>query len=378
MKDKFIWFFLIVSITFNLIVIIVDVIPYLWPILKRKLNRNVLISENVSNEIILNQAIEMLNTKNSNVWEDDYPGFTRTLHSFLLGKKKNKEFRIYNYPNAYLYYGLSTHLIKVNDLGNLEKVRSSFDNIIESDGRPVFVLDKVDQVPYGLTALNLYKVYGDEKYLKFCATLYEMLVLATDDDGIILYRKKSDKQYNDVIGMTIPFLVEYSDVNKNPNILDYAKQQLEFYIKYGVDKETYLPTHGIDLITKIKIGPTNWGRGIGWYFLGISWFYKQTGEFKEEYEGLKNTLNKLRTEEGLWTQFPGSSSAFDASSSTMFLYCMKDDLSSLHVGGLNNLYKYISKEGCIMGTSGDTYGINNYSKTFGKSELSQGFLLLLI
>lgn len=67
------------------------------------------------------------------------------------------------------------------------------------------------------------------------------------------------------------------------------------------------------------------------------------------------------------------------STTTLFMYNMllnqpfftKNEAFSL-------LSPYIDKEGYILETSGDTYGINNYSQSFGKSELSQGILLLIL
>lgn len=45
---------------------------------------------------------------------------------------------------------------------------------------------------------------------------------------------------------------------------------------------------------------------------------------------------------------------------------------------LSMFAKYINEDGEILQTSGDTYAVNRYSATFGKSELSQGILLLLL
>lgn len=45
---------------------------------------------------------------------------------------------------------------------------------------------------------------------------------------------------------------------------------------------------------------------------------------------------------------------------------------------LNSMKNYIAVDGAILQTSGDTYSFNNYSKSFGNSELSQGMLLLIL
>lgn len=378
MNSKYIIVILFFSITINLLVFSLDTIPFLWPKVENKFSNDnsILIDENTE-DIILNHSLKMIDSKNQNVWSDP-KGFTETVYS-IYSKKPNKEFKVFNYPKAYLYYGLSSYLIKNDDSTNLKKVKLSFDKLISADGEPTFNLDKVDQIPFGLTALNLHKVYGDDKYLKFCDILYSKIKSLKNKEDLVLYRQSLSVQFNDVLGMIVPFLVDYSEYVNQPEALLIAKKQLEFFVKYGVDKETYLPTHGIDLQTNIKVGPTNWGRGIGWYILGISFYNRASGEFEKEYSELIKTLNKLRTDEGLWSQFPGSSNNFDASSTTMFLFSMNQDNTQLiKKESIKSLFKYVTQEGYITKTSGDTYYINDYSKSFGRSELSQGFLLLLL
>src|SRR5690606_6752017 len=92
------------------------------------------------------------------------------------------------------------------------------------------------------------------------------------------------------------------------------------------------------------------------------------------------SLSTLTNSEGLWSQFPGSNDTFDASTTTMILYGMSlggyKEMNSQEV--LEKLLPYLSVDGEILQTSGDTYGTNRYSNSFGLSELSQGMLLLLL
>jgi len=310
----------------------------------------------------------------------EHQGFTETIFNLASRRNHSVDWKTYNYPAAFLYYGLSEYFIKKNDKKSLDEFKIIFDRIIDNEGNPLFNFDKVDQVPFGLVALNLYKYYKEDKYLNFSNFVYKKLLLMSDNNGIILYRKEYNIQFEDVLGMIVPFLVEYDKLKHDGKSIGIAKKQLDFYIKYGVDKETFLPTHGIELKSKIKIGPTNWGRGIGWYLLALSKYSSATGEYMKELKGMQTSLEALKTKEGFWTQFLGSSNSFDASPTTMFMYSFsvlnKNIYSKSDV--IKRLGKYISKEGAIKFTSGDTYGINDYSKSFGYSELSQGFLLLLL
>jgi unsaturated rhamnogalacturonyl hydrolase len=366
----------LLSIALNIAVISLDTVPFLWPKLKTKFFpvETIKLGDDIEDKVVT-RSIEMLDGKSVSVWSDP-GGFTKTIFDIIKSPHPSG-FKTYNYPKAFLYFGLSNYLVENKDKTKLTMVKKSFDKILDAQGRPVFKLDKVDQIPYGLTAINLYKIFGDKKYLNFCTIMYNETQKLKNIEGIILYRENQPIQLSDVIGMIVPFLVEYGETFNNKNAINDARNQLQYYIKYGVDKETYLPTHGINIRAKIKVGPTNWGRGIGWYFIGLSHFYNATGEFKEEFDGLSETLVKVQTDDKLWSQFPGSSDYyFDASSSLMFLYSMNNKDRNYQI--LNKLSKYISKDGSVLQTSGDTYGINDYSKSFGKSEMSQGFLLLLL
>jgi hypothetical protein len=108
--------------------------------------------------------------------------------------------------------------------------------------------------------------------------------------------------------------------------------------------------------------------------LGLESIYKYDGSFAAEYIGIVDVLLKLKNDNGLWSQFPGSSLDFDASASTMLLSCLPENELDYDTV-LAAFSSFISDDGFLLNTSGDTYGANRYSETFGKSELSQGMLL---
>lgn len=369
------------SILFNVITFSLDTYPFLYPKIKRKYFPEKTLSNIDQNteSLILSKSIEMAkSSKVAMVWNEP-KGVTKEI---LLSRNitYTNEFRKNNYPRAFLNFGISEYLIKNNDSVNLQEFKGLFDKLIKDNGLPIFSINRVDQVPFGLVTLNLYREFGEEKYFTFSTEIYEYILSLMEEDGLIPYRQGQKIILNDMLGMTIPFLIEYSKIKNDPHPLEIAKNQLEYYIKYGVDKETFLPTHAIDRKTKVKIGPTNWGRGIGWYYIALAQYHQHTGEFKEEYDGLKETLLALRNPDNLWSQFPGGADTFDASATTMIMYSIllnNNTYFSKQVI-LEMLKPYISKEGEILHTSGDTYGLNNYSNTFGRSELSQGMLLLAL
>lgn len=373
---------LIVSLTFNLLVFFMDTIPFLWPRFKRKyLNKKKKITKLLNPEKqIIKKSLEMAKSSQVTMVWNEKRSFTEGLLK-LKGRRANRLFKQYSYPRAFLISGLTDYAKSKNDAILMMKVGEAFDNYIDSKGLPTFNFDKVDQVPFGVAAINLFQFTNDFRYKKFADYIFTKIKSLIDENtGIVLYREGAKVQLNDVLGMICPFLIKYYEINKESNSINIVEKQLKYYILYGVDKETYLPTHGINVNTNIKIGPTNWGRGIGWYILALSEYDKYIGTTSAELNGLITTLEMLKTDDLIWTQFPGHSKQFDASSTTMFMYAINltkpETYSKKDV--LNIFGYYITEDGIIESTSGDTYGLNDYSKTFGDSEFSQGMLLMLL
>lgn len=297
---------LVLSIIGNIITFSLDTYPFLYPKIKRKYfpEKTLQVIKKNTSELIFNQAIKMAESGKAYMIWSEPKGVTSELLSINSSRKSN-ELQTYNFPKAFLLYGISEFIINKQNEDRLGRFKIIFDKLIDNDGEPSFSLNRIDQIPFGLAALNLYEVLKEDKYLKFSDRLYEYILDSIEDDGIIPYRKGSSIIYEDVLGMSVPFLLEYYQLKKDESILKIAEEQMNYYINCGVDKETFLPTHAVNREERIKIGPTNWGRGIGWYYIALANFHKYTGEFKEEYDGLRNTLLSLRNSDNLWNQFPG-------------------------------------------------------------------------
>jgi rhamnogalacturonyl hydrolase YesR len=375
----YIYLLLSISLAVNLLFIIYDVFPYLIPIIRRKLK---LYRQNINktNDIdsvekkVLKTSLSSIRRKKSLMIWSNIGLFSKLLSCFnQVRNSKN-----YHYPRAFLLFGISEYLMKTGNRLDLFYLKNIFDKYyISRSGIPCFTLNKVDQAPFGVTALTLYEAFREEKYKIFSDYIYTFIRLNYSRNGFVHYREKSEIEYGDTIGMILSFLIRYHKLTNNKEALSIASNQMRFYIEYGVDNNTFLPAHGINLDSKIKVGSSNWGRGIGWYFLGLKELYEFNGSNKKEYEGICNTIKKIKNEEGLWGQFPGSSDTFDASTTTLFIYSLPEKEYNLEAV-IEKLNKYISKDGFILNTSGDTESANRYSRVFGKSELSQGILMLIM
>lgn len=375
----FLYIILTVSIIVNLIVFCYDFIPFFHDKFKHKFSKEKVISRDLQmfKDEVLTASLKAIKSKKSlMVWKEPKSISERFFNYIIYAN--GPKYRNLNFPRAFLMQGLSEYLIRNKDNeSNLNILKDNFDKLITNTGEPTFTLDIVDQVPLGIVALNLNEVYCDIKYSNFADIVFKMIENNFNENEIVLYRKNQKIMFYDTIGMIVPFLVKYHISKNNDKALEIAYQQVEFYVKYGVDRNTFIPSHAVHLETKIKLGSSNWGRGIGWYFLGLKELYEFNGSFEKEYKGLSKILLDLKNEDNVWSQFPGSSIETDTSATTMFLYCLPKEAINIDKE-LINLNKFIDQEGFIEQTSGDTYGANRYSNTFGKSELTQGMLLLLL
>lgn len=379
--------------TYILILIIVilflvyDFFPVLRPIIERNFKNKKSNSKETSMDDIINASFEMISTNRvSQFWtKKGNPSFTRMLLKIIRdrGVQRFDEFKIFNYPKGFLILGLVTYFKKVGDNTRLNILKGKFDELyLDNNGQPLFIINRVDQSPFATASLMFYNIYKEEKYRNFADLMYKYIVSMEDEDtGIIKYRKSSNTYFNDTLGMIIPFLVKYYEITQDVRVLNICKNQIDFYNNYGLDEYSHLPVHGINMsYNNLKVGSANWGRGVGWYFYGLSSLNKITNSYSKEIQALENTLNTLKTHDGLWTQFPGSSNKYDASTTTMILASLTlFDMTKYNKADIfKSLSKYIDNKGYVLETSGDTLGLNVYSRDFGTSELSQGFLLLTL
>lgn len=380
-KRKFLLYAVLsISLLFNGLVVYFDVIPTIYPkIQDRFMSQDTFINKQITTEEMEQRIFEsgknmLISKKPVTVFQENN-GFTAS----LLQKRHvtaAKEFQLDNYPRVFLFAGLFDYTKTNKQSMSLKDLQNYFDEeVINSK----YEIRRIDQVPLGLIALNLYQSSGEQKYLIFSQQVFEYLNSLLDEDGILSYREGQTVLYYDALGLAVPFLVKYAEI-VDTEVINIARKQIEFYVSYGLHSTTFIPSHAVNKKLKTPVGSSNWGRGIGWYILGLSSFHKATGEFEKEYHGLLNVLKELRNKDELWGQFPGSKDQFDASASLLFIYAelLNNPIAYTKEQLLNLLSPFISIKGEVLDTSGDTYGANYYSRSFGKSELSQGLLLSIL
>lgn len=368
----------ILSVLVNILFIYFDFLPFLKNILKVKRKQNIVAVQKdlkiIENEI-LQTSFDIVETEKQLTTWDKKQYVSERFYHYIKGTKSDS-FKKFHFPVAFLYHGLSSYLLNT-DNSDISRFKNTFDKILDDQGNPKFTMDKQDQVPFGLTSLSLYEKFKDEKYLRFSDHIYHFIVKNLDNDGVVLYNKSSDNQYVDVLGMIVPFLISYYKTTGNNEVLSLAKKQIDFFEQYGLDPITFLPSHSFRLKNRIRTGSVNWGRGFGWYLLGINAVNSVDGSYLSKLEKIYH--NVPETKKFIYSQFPGSSHKVDMSATTMLLNCFLDSkIINITKEEFINTFRPYLQDGYVMQTSGDTIGINDYSDFFGKSEFSQGMFLLIL
>lgn len=322
-------------------------------------------AKNVPDSIVISRVLEASITMDGIEFSCEQPkrGLVYDIHEFISPSKSTNLFN--NYSKAFLYAGLSEYAVSYKDTAIISYLQSKLDSYVK-DNKLVYHLQEVDQVPIGIAYLNLYKLTSEDKYLLVSNHIYKWLLTKKEkESNIIYYRFGSSNQFVDGLGMFVPFLVEYSKVTNDSTAYVIAKDNMVEYYKYGVDKETGIPSHGYNKYTHLKVGSANWGRGIGWYVLALA-YMPEIDSSK-----LDNVLPTLSA-----TQFPETSSAFDSSTALMFQLYLQSKGSRPY--SIDFIKPYITQDGKVMRCSGDTYDFNNHSHIFGPAELANGLFLMLV
>lgn len=362
-----------------------DFIPTLRPYLQVKFKKQgVKTGTNINiEEKIIDASLDMMSNEiGEEFWNERSYNITKKIILFINRKSSRslKEFRTFNYPKGFLLLGIILYLRKTNDNKRLLIFKHKFDEIFEE--LSINSVTRIDQSPFGTVALILYDIYKDENYLRFSEKILNFINNLIDHQtSLIKYRQNSNIYFNDTIGMAIPFLVEYSTITGNSSVLELCRKQMDYFNLHGINPITNIPVHGINWKKNhTPVGSANWGRGIGWYFYGLVTLNNRLHLYDNNVALLEESLLKLRSYNTLWSQFPGSSEKFDSSTTTMILasIALSKNAKVNFDDALIDLNNFVDENGYILNASGDTYGLNHYSNSFGKSDLSQGFLLILL
>lgn len=223
--------------------------------------------------------------------------------------------------------------------------------------------------------------------------IWELIQEHIGEDGTVRYRKSvKGYRYVDTIGFVCPFLVAYGVRYNNDECIKLAVKQIKDYEQYGMLSTHHIPSHAYAVDGHIPLGLYGWGRGLGWFAIGLidAWNELPEGEpCKEELERsvvkFAKSVLRFQQKDGSWSWSVTRNEARPDSSATATLAWfllnaakiqdVKDECMNSANQALQFLMGVTRRSGAVDFSQGDTKDIGVYSMTYSTMPFTQGFCI---
>lgn len=290
-------------------------------------------------------------------------------------RKQYKHSALQGWQYAQLISGLSVNNRQIKKLTESSFLISEID-----DGYTIYQAWKSRLIDED-TAIKL-----TEKYLK-------IVKMRTKASGLIEYRDGfGDVCIVDTIAFVCPILVRYGVTIKKHEYVDLALKQIRTYYENAYLEKCGLYAHGYHTVTHTPCESIGWGRGTGWYLLGVLYCWQEIYESDEKkwlydrmIEAAENIMKCQRTDGGWSTQLV-SNWNYDSSATAIFgaflfhVYEITHNVVIKEAGqrALEKLMTSTRKDGAIEYCEGACHGIGKYSINYSISPFTQGMVLDMI
>lgn len=310
-------------------------------------------------------------------------------------KEKYHSSAIQSWQEAALLLGLNEYAKTSNDIAIQKEIANFIQTKTDHSGAWIEKPMASDHAILAYAFLNMdfidhaiYKSAFDETY--------GMILSLKGEDGTAAYKNhKKDFRFVDTIGFICPFLVTYGLKFNIPEAVDLGINQILEYQKYGMMPHENIPCHTYHVETKIPTGLFGWGRGLGWWVIGLADSWQALPEnhpAKKHLEKLmmKTARSVVKFQEASgafhWLLFDPASRLDSSTVATLaWFYSVGEAIPEIadecHVGkekALNYLQSVTRRNGAVDFSQGDTKGIGVYSQNFDLLPFTQGFVLRTI
>ncbi|WP_338789116.1 glycoside hydrolase family 88 protein [Metabacillus sp. FJAT-53654] len=378
-----IFFFLIV------VIILIDVVPIFNDWVSRiHIGRH--IDKNLWNKSITNKGVKWLNNTPKIKVTDN----TRLVVIDMLKGNYTKN-AIQHWQEAALLLGLTESLKNKDDEEVQKEIKKFLKSKFDQNGQ---WLNKPKHVDGAILAYAVMKLdfIDTDKYRNAFDYTWEMIKEQIGEDGTVGYRKSMQSyRYVDTIGFICPFLVAYGVRYKKSNCIDLAVKQIREYEQYGMLEKQFIPSHAYRLENKAPLGLYGWGRGLGWYAIGLIDSWKELPNKNNYKLVLEESVKKFaaaaisfQQENGSWnwTVTRNESRPDSSTTATLGWFLLnaakidgisKDCLSSSEKA-ISYLMNVTRRNGAVDFSQGDTKDIGVYSMLFNILPFTQGFCIRII
>lgn len=302
-----------------------------------------------------------------------------------------------NYSKSAIQHWQHAALLLGLNEGGDNKANESINKYLNShfDGNGQWK-EKPEFVDCAILSYAIMKYDTADKYKPSLDYTYELIKELVGEDNTVKYRESMPNyRYVDTVGFISPFLVRYGLKYNDEKAIELGIKQITEYYKYGFDSESNIPFHAYDVNNKYKLGLCGWGRGLGWFAIGLIDAWRElpsSNEYKNVLEKIvikyANTILKLQLDNGGfgWTVTRKETRIDSSTTATLgyFLVCASEieEITDKCLEGYNKTIKYLmsvtKKNGEIDFSQGDTKDIGVYSILFDILPFTQGFALRAI
>lgn len=266
------------------------------------------------------------------------------------------------------------------------------DRKIEPITEESFSISEIDD---GYAIYHAWKaqLISDDTALKLTEKYVSVVNKHIKENGLIEYREGfGDVYIVDTIAFVCPILIRYGVITGQHRYIDLAIKQIKNYYENAYIEKYGLYAHGYNSVTRTPCESIGWGRGTGWYLLGILYCYQELHDGKDKkwiydrmIEASKNIMKYQRIDGGWSTQLV-SNWNYDSSATAIFatflfnIYSITHDVNCLKSGerAIAKLMASTRKDGAIEYCEGACHGLGKYSINYGISPFAQGMVLDMI
>ncbi|MFC5406801.1 glycoside hydrolase family 88 protein [Cohnella soli] len=214
-------------------------------------------------------------------------------------------------------------------------------------------------------------------------------------DGTVLYRKgMANYRYVDTIGFICPFLVRYGLTFNHPECVELAVRQIREYAKQAMPESLYVPFHAYQVSTGYPLGLYGWGRGLGWFAIGLADAWNELPDSHELKPELEATVVRFAKAAMACQGSPGcwhwtvirAESRPDSSATATLAWFLQQasripEIASEASSAVDRAIRYLMsvtrRNGTVDFSQGDTKDIGVYAMLFSTLPFTQGFCIRL-
>lgn len=383
----FIFLFLFLFLT--LVVVIIDLVPIFKDWISR-IRIGSYRDKLIWNKVIVDKGAKWIkNTPKIKVTDN-----TRLIVIDMLKRNYSKS-AIQHWQEASLILGLSEYLIYNEDTKVKNELQGFLDRKFDRNGdwlnRPKDVDGAI--LAYSIMKINFIDI---DKYKKALDSTWDLIKEHIGQDGTVEYRKSmKNYRYVDTIGFICPFLVSYGIRYHKEECVDLAVKQIQLYEKHGMLWDIHIPCHSYNIKNNVPLGLYGWGRGLGWYAIGLIDAWSELPNSHKYKLILENSIKRFaqaaiefQQDNGSWNWTVTRSECRPDSSTTSTLAWFLlnastiDSISDKCIESTNKAINYLisvtRRNGSIDFSQGDTKDIGVYSSLFNILPFTQGFSIRCI